>query len=169
MNKFSFLLLLFIGCAGNLHVDVSSKQQEPITSIHILDSSISYKVPKGFFVLPLGPFVGMAMWDKEAELAPGIGSTQIHIEKYLKDKGINTTYGSEENIPNAPDLFLVYQDIWKWDFKNYLFVLKICLIDPITGETIAEGTYRSSEGEFHDFASSEREVPNILDAIFKQL
>ncbi len=111
----------------------------------------------------------MSTWDKETELSPEIGNTKKHIEDYLNRKGIQTTYGSKEKDPSNSDLFLVYQDLWKWDIKNYLFVLKIYLIDPDSGEIIAEGIYRSSEGEFHDFASSEREVPNILDAIFRQL
>jgi hypothetical protein len=156
--------VLVSACSGSYEV----KSNAPIPTAryktaYIVDSQHSSII--GYNVIPLPGSVMMT--DSEAEKGEAVGDTPIHIQRALGTYGIRAVIGSSESIPADIDLVVVYEDAWQWDFKMYLKALKIDMFDNHTKELIGSGSYTAGGGGFHDYPTSEREAPIIIDRILR--
>lgn len=172
------VILLFcmstLSCSGKLTVNMQKDQNIAIQNVYIVKKETSYRIPINLAVIPAGilggaiggAIVGAASSDMKAIEEPAIGDTYLHIKNHLEKVGYTVFSGkSVEEAPPNINAVIEYYDFWEWDFKDYLKILKITFSDPKTGKIFTEGMYKAGGGGIHDYPSSEREVPNVLNAI----
>ena len=70
----------------------------------------------------------------------------VAIAREMAAMGIrNISSGFEINKPNKADVVVLYEDRWRWDMSNYLFLLKIEFRDASNNVLLARGkTLRTS-------------------------
>lgn len=70
----------------------------------------------------------------------------VSIAREMAAMGIhNVSSGPEINKPGETDVIVLYEDRWRWDITNYLFLLKIQFRDASSNVLIARGkTLRTS-------------------------
>jgi hypothetical protein len=150
-------------CAGKVLVHTNTSLDKNPTKFYVVEKGYSYSVPYGtqFHAGDGAREIG----SKEKE----IGETTKHISEYLKDEGFNVASGQAQNVPTEFDIIVNCWDYWQWDMAKYLKYLYITLNEPSSGNLIASGEYVANQGEFHDYPSAAREVPNVLRSILGKL
>ena len=149
------------GCAGTLDTKrKASFDKNRYHTAYIIDTRESTVV--GYSWVPV---VGLVDGDKSKH--EPVGNTPVHIRNALARHGISAVTGTDNTAPGNVDLVVVYKDEWQWDLKMYMRKLEIKIYDNTTHELIGSGCYESGGGGFHDYPTSEREAPNIIDGIFK--
>ena len=155
---------MLIGCSGTLTVDVSHDLKKPPECFFIIKQETSYRIPNRVIVTP-GAVFG---YDGPEYRVPAIGDTWLHIKNFLEKSGYIVSVGTREEIPSDVDAVIRYVDYWQWDFIMYLKLLAVTFTDPKSGAVLAYGNYECAEGGFHDYPSSEEEVPLMLKEIVAQ-
>lgn len=106
--------------------------------------------------------------DNPAKSHEKIGNTDLTIKKELDKYGIYSTVGTEGEIPKETDLIVVYNDVWRWDFKPVLDKLEIAFISPSSQEEIARATFNIYRNkEIHNFPTPEKEVPKMIEELLE--
>jgi hypothetical protein len=167
MNYRSTLVFVIIaalcglyGCSGTLNTKRSTSfDKSKYRTAYIIDTRESTVV--GYSWVPV---VGLVDGDKSKH--EPVGNTPVHIKNALAKHGILAYTGTGKTAPKNVDLVVVYKDEWQWDLKMYMRKLEIKIYDNKTRQLIGSGYYQSGGGGFHDYPTSEREAPNIIDGIF---
>lgn len=60
----------------------------------------------------------------------------------LKARGRDATFGPRTMMPADTDVVVTYEDVWAWDFKNYLIELTVQFHGAHTDRPLAIGSYR---------------------------
>ena len=71
------------------------------------------------------------------------------------------------NFAAAKDkYFITYADYWTWDFKDYMHLLKVRVLDE-NKNVIVIGVSEGNTAGMHDAPMPQKQVPVILDLIMK--
>lgn len=161
------MLLLVFGCAGTVKTDVySSFDLKSYRFAHIITDGKSTVID--FNVIPIPGSIVVTDGEKHRDEA--IGDTAKHIQNALASYGVTSTIGTEQQIPSGASLIVTYEDEWQWDFKMYLKHLTIKILERNSHNVIAEGSYRvGGGGQIHDYPTSESEVSNIINSIYRKM
>jgi hypothetical protein len=134
-------------------------------SAHIVTDGLSTVV--GFNIIPVPGSIVVIDGQKYRQKA--IGDTAKHIQNALSNYGVTSTIGTEQQAPPDTSMIVNYDDEWQWDFKMFLKRLTIKVIDRYSQQIIAEGSYAvGGGGQFHDYPTTESEVPRIINGIYKK-
>lgn len=171
MNKLSIILLslLLCSCSGTIKTIRNSNQPIPenYKRAYIISNEDSQYIKFKFGVIT--PFGYLIPSDNPSEKSKIIGNTDSVIKRELEKYGINSVIGKKGDIPNNFDLIIVYQDIWRWDFKKILDKLEIIFISPIDNKEISRSTYNIYKNkELHDSPSPEKEVPKMIKELLNK-
>ncbi len=163
--QYVIFLFLISGCAGTLKADVNPCfDLKKYQTAHIVTDGKSTVIGINIIPIPGSAFV----MDGGKYREDAIGDAARHIQKVLINYKIASTIGTEQQIPPDASMLVMYEDRWQWDFKMFLKYLYIKLVDSKSREILAEGSYTvGGEGHFHDFPTAEREVPNIINGIYR--
>ncbi len=83
----------------------------------------------------------------------------------LKRHGITTNI--IENVNDIEDSYrLEYQDYWAWDFKKYMPVLVITLLNQKNEEVLSVISEGNTMG-LHDYPNPKKQVPLLVDLLFE--
>lgn len=146
-----------VSCAGSLSVQ-KHLSVFPITHrfVFVVENRFSREIP-------FNPLFSPETFARRA--VEPIGNTSLHIRRAFEAHGYSVTSGRQEEIPRIVDLIVFYSDTWKWDFKMFLRELTVRVLDGRTKVVLAVGKYTSAPGDIHDYPTSEREAPRLVDAI----
>ena len=163
-----FSIILLSGCAGTIHTVRQTPQYFPeykkayivsVENSQYIKFRFGLITPHGYIVLP----------DKPAKEHKIIGNTDNVIKKELEKYGIIAEIGKKGDIPEDIDLIVLYNDIWRWDFKKILDRLDIIFISPNDNKEIAKSTYNIFKNkELHNFPTPEKEVPKMIKELLNK-
>jgi len=165
LNKITLILLniiLLSGCAGTIQTVRQTPQYFPeYKKAYVISVENSQYIKFKFGVIT--PYAYIVLPDYPAEEHEIIGNTDIVIKKELEKYGIISEIGKKGDIPEDIDLIVMYNDIWRWDFKKILDRLDIVFISPNDNKEIAKSTYNIYKNkELHNFPTPEKEVPKMI-------
>lgn len=161
-------IFLFYGCAGTIRTVRQASQNLPeYKNAYIVSVANSQYIKFKFGVIT--PYVYIIPPDDPAVEHKTIGNTDIVIKRELAKYGIVADIGKRGDIPGDIDLIVMYNDIWRWDFKKILDRLDIVFISPVDNKEIARSTYNIYKNkEFHNFPTPEKEVPKIIKELLNK-
>jgi hypothetical protein len=162
-----FGTLLIGSCAGTISVKKNQNDElNKIKKAFIVSAKNSkfIKIQFGTFIAGVGYIPPV---DERAEEAAAVGKTDEIIKKELEKYNVISIIGNQGEVPQNIDVIVIYNDVWRWDFKNVLDQLEIDFINPKTNQIICEATYKIGDKEMHDFPTSEKEVPKMIKKIME--
>ncbi|MDH5381446.1 MAG: hypothetical protein OEW75_11370 [Cyclobacteriaceae bacterium] len=165
INKIVLIFLnviLLSGCAGTIHTVSQTPEYIPeYKKAYIISAENSQFIKFKFGVIL--PYTYIPLPDDPAEDHEIIGNTDVVIKMELEKYGISAEIGEKGNVPEDIDIIVMYNDIWRWDFKKILDRLDIVFISPNDNKEIAKSTYKIYKNkEMHNFPTPEKEVPKMI-------
>lgn len=160
--------LLLYSCAGTIQtVGQFQRPGTNYTRAYIVSTDNSQYIKFRFGVIT--PYAYIVLPDNPAQKHEKIGNTDFVIKQELEKYDITAVIGKEGDIPEDIDLIVLYNDIWRWDFKKILDRIDIVFISPIDKKEIAKSTYTIfANKEFHNFPTPEKEVPKMIKELLKK-
>lgn len=160
--------ILLSSCAGTIHTTRRTQQMTPnYTKAFIISADNSQYIKFKFGIIT--PYAYIVLPDDSAQKHEKIGNTDIVIKQELEKYGIKAEIGKEGDMPKDIDLIVLYNDTWRWDFKNILDKLDIVFISPADKTEIAKSTYNIYRNkELHNFPTPEKEVPKMIKELLNK-
>ncbi len=153
------IIIIFSNCAGTINT-VGSLKPSQYQNAFIVSAQHSEYIKFKFLYMYFG--------DNAPTSREKIGNTDLVIKSELDKRGINSVIGEDGEIPQNTDLIILYNDVWRWDFKPVLDNLEIVFISPSTKEEIARSTFNIYRNkEIHNFPNAEKEVPKMIEELLK--
>lgn len=161
-------ILILTNCAGTIKTTRQSQTTiNTYKKAYIISAENSQYIK--FKLGIITPFAYIIPADGPSQEHENIGNTDLVIKQELEKYGMNAIIGKEGEVPDDIDLIVLYQDVWRWDFKKILDRLDIIFISPIDQKEIAKSTYTIHQSkEFHNFPKPEKEVPKMIKELMKQ-
>ncbi len=162
------IIILFSSCAGT----IKTVRKDPLyypeyENAYIISAENSQYIKFKFGIIT--PYAYIVLPDSPAAEHEIIGNTDAVIKNELQKYGINAEIGIKGDIPENIDLIVLYNDIWRWDFKKVLDRLDIVFISPGDNKEIAKSTYNIYKNkELHNFPTPEKEVPKMIKELLNK-
>jgi hypothetical protein len=86
------------------------------------------------------------------------------IERNLTARGFTVSSGSMDRMSAAEELYLIYDDRWKWDMVMYPGKVNIAIYDAKTKEQLGSAEFRNSM--FHTYPDPPEITDELLGRIF---
>jgi hypothetical protein len=85
------------------------------------------------------------------------------VKNNIRCKIVNeVSRSTNENV-----FYLRYQDYWSWDFKTYMHLLTISLLDNY-GQELSEFVSQGNTAGMHDYPMPSKQVPRLVELILKK-
>jgi len=162
----ALFVCFFIGCGGGQQDTLRPyKPRVTVKTAYIIENR--YSIVVGYDDDPL-PESGLKIAGQKSKVAP-IGDTSGHIQRALRNHGIESTIGEEQGVSQDVDMIVRYEDVWQWDVKKYLKELFIGFYDARTGEKLVETTHHPKKIVLQTFPTPQKEVPGLISAMLKKM